>query len=44
MADERPDPVLKAAEASSLPRAARARIGQTTDPLPEGKMLDTEPK
>ncbi|KAI3430521.1 hypothetical protein D9Q98_005114 [Chlorella vulgaris] len=45
MADEgRPNPITKAAEASTLPRQARARIGQTTDPMPEGKVLDAAPE
>lgn len=44
MADERPNAILKAAETSHLPRTARARIGQTTDPLPEGKVLHSEPE
>ena len=44
MADNRPNPLSKAAEASHLPRAARARIGQTTDPVPEGKVAHTEPE
>jgi hypothetical protein len=44
MADERPNPILKAAESSHLPRTARARLGQTTDPLPEGKVLHSEPE
>lgn len=34
MAD-RPNPVVHHAEASSLPRSARGRVGQLTDPLPE---------
>ena len=39
-----PNPLVKAAEASNLPRSARARIGQTTDPVPEGKVLHAEPE
>ena len=38
-----PNPIIKAAEKSSLPRAERARIGQTTEPVPEGKVLAAEP-
>lgn len=42
---ERPNPILKAAEASSnLPREARARLGLTTDPIPDGKVLDSAPE
>lgn len=41
--DHRPNPILKAAETSSLPRQARARIGQTTDPVPQGKEVAAEP-
>ena len=44
MVDTRPNPVSKAAETSNLPRNARARIGQTTDPVPEGKVAHTEPE
>jgi hypothetical protein len=44
MADNRPNPLSKAAESSHLPREARARIGQTTDPVPEGKVAHTEPE
>ncbi|KAG7670186.1 hypothetical protein Ndes2526B_g06590 [Nannochloris sp. 'desiccata'] len=44
MADTRPNPLSKAAESSNLPREARARIGQTTDPVPEGKVAHTEPE
>ena len=40
----RPSPVVKAAESSALPREARARIGQTTDPVPEGKEVHAEPQ
>lgn len=44
MAD-RPDPILKAATGSTpgVPRSIRARIGATTDPVPEGKELDASP-
>jgi len=35
---------LKHAESSNLPRQARARIGQTTDPVPEGKTVDASPE
>lgn len=38
----RPNPVVHAAESSHLPRSARARVGQTTDPVPEGKEACTE--
>ena len=31
-------------ESSNLPRQARARIGQTTDPVPEGKTVDAAPE
>jgi len=34
---EHPNPIVHASESSALPRQARARVGQTTDPLPEGK-------
>jgi hypothetical protein len=44
MADVRPNHLNKAAESSNLPREARARIGQTTDPVPEGKVAHTEPE
>ncbi len=36
-----PNPLTKAAESSHLPRAMRARVGATTDPVPEGKVADT---
>lgn len=35
---------LLPAESSNLPRQARARIGQTTDPVPEGKTVDAAPE
>jgi hypothetical protein len=39
MADNhRPNPLTKAAESSHLPREVRARVNQTTDPIPEGKV------
>ncbi|KAL4448866.1 hypothetical protein ABPG77_007583 [Micractinium sp. CCAP 211/92] len=41
---EIPNPIEKAAASSSLPRQARARLGQTTDPVPEGKKIDAEPE
>jgi hypothetical protein len=41
---ERPNPVEHHAAASNLPRNVRGRVGQTTDPVPEGKKLDAEPK
>ncbi|KAL4422821.1 hypothetical protein ABPG75_009018 [Micractinium tetrahymenae] len=41
---EIPNPIEKAAASSSLPRQARARVGQTTDPVPEGKVVDAEPE
>ena len=44
MSDDRPNPLLHAAETSNLPRAARARVGQTTDPIPEGKVIHTHPE
>jgi hypothetical protein len=44
MADNRPNPLNKAAESSHLPLRARARIGQTTDPVPQGKVAHTEPE
>jgi len=44
MADNRPNPLSKAAKSSSLPREARARIGQNIDPVPEGKVAHTEPE
>jgi hypothetical protein len=44
MADNRPNPLTHAAESSHLPREMRARIGQSTDPLPEGKVAHTEPE
>lgn len=39
-----PAPRHAPAESSSLPRQARARIGQTTDPVPEGKVVDAAPE
>jgi hypothetical protein len=44
MSSERPNPVAKAAEASALPRTMRARVGATTDPVPEGKELAAAPE
>jgi hypothetical protein len=46
MSQDNPNPILQAANAAShnLPREARARIGQTVDPLPPGMQLDAEPK
>jgi hypothetical protein len=45
MTDQRhpPNPVEKAAESSALPRELRARVGQTTDPVPEGKEVAADP-
>lgn len=40
---ERPNPIVKAAESSALPRQARARIDQCIDPVPQGKELQAEP-
>ncbi|KAK2078086.1 hypothetical protein QBZ16_003954 [Prototheca wickerhamii] len=44
MADQRPNPIVQAANSSSLPRTVRARVGATTDPVPEGKVIDAEPE
>lgn len=44
MADQRPNPIVQAANSSSLPRTVRARVGATTDPVPEGKVVDAEPE
>jgi hypothetical protein len=32
------------AHTTTLPRQIRGRIDQTTDPIPEGKRLDADPK
>jgi hypothetical protein len=46
MSDQGPtDPALAAAHATSLPRTrGRAQAGLTTDPVPEGKVIDSSPK
>jgi hypothetical protein len=37
------DPITRASQSSTLPRQARARINMTTDPVPEGKVLEAQP-
>lgn len=38
-----PNQLEKAAASSALPRAMRARVGATTDPVPEGKLPASHP-
>lgn len=44
MSEGRPDPIVKAAESTKLPREIRNRLGMATDPVPEGMVLDVKPK
>ena len=40
----RPNPIVKHAEGSVMPREPHSHARPTHDPLPEGKNLDAEPK